>query len=323
MNPQALAYIALASAVLGWAVSPVFMRILADAYDPYTQAFLRYGAAAVILVVISSIWFRAGMIDAIRRPKATLGLALLNTCMQTTWTLSLYHTTATTAQLITKTQVVMIIAMSYFIYREERSVITSPRYIIGTLLGFAGVAGVLMDDPANSMLPQLNFAAALLLFTSACWSVYAVWGKHIVKDLHPVPMFTVVAVYTSCFFAVNMFLFGEPAAVGSAGGKMLAFAAFSAILPIAVAHCAYHYAQRALGAAFCISMMLINPAITNGIALFFWADESMNAIQWAGAAILTLGSYFVIQAQRRAAAVVPLLPDAGLDDERGQMERAD
>lgn len=301
MNRHLLAYIALSSAVLGWAISPIFMRLLTDAYDPYTQAFLRYGTAAVILVVISTIWFRPGLMEAIRRPKATLGLALLNACMQTTWTISLYHTTATTAQLITKTQVVMIIAMSYFIYHEERSVITSPRYILGTILGFAGVAGVLMDDPAHSMLPQFNLAAVLLLFTSVCWSVYAVWGKHIVKDLHPVPMFTVVAVYTSTLFAVNMFVLGEPGTIVNAGGKMLALAAFSSILPIAIAHCAYHYAQRHLGSAFCISMMLINPAITNGLALLFWADESMNAIQWLGAAVLTLGSFFVIQAQRRAA----------------------
>lgn len=301
MNRPVIAYLALASAVLGWAISPIFMRVLADEYDPYTQAFLRYGSAAVILVVISSIWFRPGLMEAIRRPKDTIGLALLNTTMQTTWTISLYHTTATTAQLITKTQVVMIIAMSYFLYHEERAVITSPRYIIGTILGFIGVAGILMDDPANSMLPQLNLAALLLLFTSVCWSVYAVWGKHIVRDLHPVPMFTVVAVYTSTAFAINMFLFGDPSTILTGSGNMLAFAAFSAVLPIAIAHCAYHYAQRHLGSAFCISLMLVNPAITNGLALLLWADESMNLIQWAGAAILTLGSYFVVQTQRRVA----------------------
>ena len=300
MNRNAIAYLALSSAVLGWSISPIFMRLLTKAYDPFTQAFLRYGTAAVILVVISVIWFRPGLVAAIRRPKATLGLALLNATMQTTWTISLYYTTATTAQLITKTQVVMIIAMSYFIYHEERSVITSPRYLFGSVLGILGVCGVLMDNPEQSMFPQPNYAAGLLLFTSVCWSVYAVWGKHIVKELHPVPMFTVVAVYTSTIFAINMWLFGSPATILSAGGNMLALAAFSSILPIAIAHCAYHYAQRHLGSAFCISMMLINPAITNFLALLFWADESMNWIQWLGAGVLTLGSYFVIQAQRRA-----------------------
>ena len=307
MNRHALAYIALASATAGWAISPIFMRYMIGAYDPFTQAFLRYGFATLILLFISSIWFRDGLKQAFLRPKTTLGLAVLNAAMQTTWTISLYHTTATAAQLITKIQVLMIIAMSYFLYREERAVITSPRYIAGTVLGFIGVGGVLLEDPGASLIPKVDLAILLLLFTSVCWSIYAVWGKHIVKDLHPISMFTVVALYTSTIFAANMLLFGDPAAIPAAGAHMLGVAALSSVLPIAIAHAAYHYAQRQLGSAFCISVMLINPAVTNALALFFWADESMNGIQWAGAGILTLGSYFVIQAERRAGE--PRLPE--------------
>jgi drug/metabolite transporter (DMT)-like permease len=300
MNRPVLAYAALASATAGWALSPIFMRLMTGAYDGWTQAFLRYGFATLILLAISLTWYRPGLVAAFRRPKATLGLAILNAAMQTTWTFALYHTTATTAQLITKTQVLMVIAISYVIYHEERAVITNPRYIAGTLLGFLGVGGVLLEDPSVSLIPRIDLAAWLLLFTSVCWSIYAVWGKHIVKDLHPIPMFTAVATYTSTIFAINMLIFGEPGAIIGAGGSMLGLAAFSSVLPIAVAHAAYHYAQRQLGSAFCISVMLINPAVTNGLALLFWPDESMNWIQWTGAGVLTLGAYFVVQAQRRA-----------------------
>ena len=308
MNRHALAYTALAAATLGWAISPIFMRYMTGAYDPYTQSFLRYAFATAILVAISGIGFREGFMAAWRRPKATLGLALLNVVMQTAWTVALYHTTATAAQLITKIQVLMIIAMSYFLYHEERAVIRSPRYIFGTVLGFLGLAGVLMDHPSASLLPTLDLSVFLLLFTSVCWSFYAVWGKHIVKDLHPVPMFTVVSIYTTIGFAANMLLFGDPGTIVSGGSAMLGIAALSSVLPIAIAHAAYHYAQHKLGAAFCISVQLVTPAITNGLALFFWPDESMNAIQWIGAGILTAGSLFVIQAQRKASADSQPLP---------------
>jgi drug/metabolite transporter (DMT)-like permease len=302
MNRHALAYTALAAATLGWSISPIFMRYMTGAYDPYTQSFLRYGFATIILLAISAIGYREGFMAALRRPKATLGLALLNFVMQTAWTVSLYHTTATAAQLITKIQVLMIIAMSYFLYHEERAVIKSPRYIIGTALGFLGLAGVLMDDPSKSLFPTLDLAVFLLLFVSVCWSVYAVWGKHVVRDLHPVPMFTVVSLYTTIGFAVNMLIFGDPGTIISGGSHMLWIAALSSVLPIAIAHAAYHYAQHRLGAAFCISVQLITPAITNGLALFFWLDESMNMVQWIGAGVLTAGSLFVIQAQRKASA---------------------
>lgn len=300
MNRHALAYIALSASTVGWALSPIFMRYMTGAYDPYTQSFLRYAFATVILIAISGAAFRDGLHLAFRRPRATLGLALLNVVMQTAWTVSLYHTTATAAQLITKIQVLMIIAMSYFLYHEERAVIRSPRYILGTILGFAGLAGVLMDDPGRSIFPTLDLSVFLLLFVSVCWSIYAVWGKHVVRDLHPVPMFTVVSIYTTIGFGVNMLLFGDPGTIVTGGSWMLEVAAASSVLPIAVAHAAYHYAQHRLGAAFCISVQLVTPAITNGLAILFWPDESMNAIQWTGAGILTLGSLLVIQAQRGA-----------------------
>lgn len=303
MNRHALAYIALAASTFGWALSPIFMRYMTGAYDPYTQSFLRYAFATVILIAISGAAFRPGLALAFRRPRATLGLALLNIIMQTAWTVSLYHTTATAAQLITKIQVLMIIAMSYFLYHEERAVIRSPRYILGTILGFAGLAGVLMDDPARSIFPTLDLSVVLLLFVSVCWSIYAVWGKHVVRDLHPVPMFTVVSIYTTIGFGVNMLIVGDPGTIVSGGSWMLGIAAASSVLPIAVAHAAYHYAQHRLGAAFCISVQLVTPAITNGLAVLFWPDESMNAIQWAGAGVLTAGSLLVIQAQRGANAV--------------------
>lgn len=302
MNRHALAYSALAAATLGWALSPIFMRYMTGTYDPYTQSFLRYAFAMIILLGISAIGYREGFMAALRRPRATVGLAALNFVMQTAWTVSLYHTTATAAQLITKIQVLMIIAMSYFLYQEERAVIRSPRYIIGTALGFIGLAGVLMDDPSKSLLPTLDIAVFLLLFVSVCWSIYAVWGKHVVKDLHPVPMFTVVSIYTTVAFGVNMLIFGSPGTIVSGGSHMLGVAALSSVLPIAVAHAGYHYAQHRLGAAFCISVQLITPAITNGLAVFFWPDERMNAIQWIGAGILTTGSFCVIQAQRKASA---------------------
>jgi len=302
MNRHALAYTALAAATLGWSISPIVMRYMTGAYDPYTQSFLRYGFAMLLLLAFSAVGFRKGFMAALRRPKATLGPALLNIAMQTAWTVSLYHTTATAAQLITKIQVLMIIAMSYFLYHEERTVIRSPRYIFGTILGFLGLGGVLMDNPGASLLPTLDLSVALLLFTSVCWSVYAVWGKHVVKDLHPVPMFTVVSLYTTIGFGVNMLIFGDPGTIISGGSPMLGIAALSSVLPIAIAHAAYHYAQHRLGAAFCISVQLITPAITNGLALLFWPDESMNLIQWIGAGVLTAGSLFVIQAQRGASA---------------------
>jgi len=47
------AFLGLMVAVLGWSASPVMIRFLSDAYDPYTQAFVRYFIGSTALVAIS------------------------------------------------------------------------------------------------------------------------------------------------------------------------------------------------------------------------------------------------------------------------------
>ncbi len=301
-NTRTLSYAALFTATCGWSLSPVFIRFLSGAYDPFTQAFIRYTGAALPLAAYSLYAHRADLLRALRRPRPTIGLALVNATMQTAWTVAIYHTTATTAQLMSKLQIPFIIIFSYLLFKEERAVIRSPLFLIGAFLGLFGVAGVLMDDPSAPLIPQVNFAVLLLLYVAVSWSVYAVWGKHAVADIHPVPIFTVVAVYTTLYFAVLSAIVGSPGTLVTAGAGTDALALLSGTVPIAVAHCTFLYAQKHLGAAFCASIIMLNPLLTHLMALCLWPDEYMIWVQWLGAALLIGGSFMVIHAERRTAA---------------------
>lgn len=301
-STRSLSYAALLTATCGWSLSPVFIRLLSGAYDPFTQALIRYLGALAPLLVYSMVAYRADLLRALRRPGATLGLALANATMQTAWTVAIYHTTATTAQLMSKLQIPFIIIFSYLLFKEERTVIRNPLFLVGALLGLIGVSAVLMDDPSAPLIPQVNFAVLLLLYVSVSWSVYAVWGKHAVADIHPVPMFTVVAAYTVVYFAALSLIVGRPGALLSAGAGVNGLALLSGTVPIAAAHCTFLYAQKHLGAAFCASIIMLNPLLTHVLALFLWPDERMIWIQWAGAALLIGGSFMVIHAERRATA---------------------
>ncbi|HPO14159.1 MAG TPA: DMT family transporter [Candidatus Hydrogenedentes bacterium] len=296
MNRHLIAYIALFVTTFGWSLSPVFIRYLSGAYDPYSQAFIRYFSATVVLVVVSGILYRSGLRQAFLNP-ATFGLAVANTVMQTAWTVGVYSTTATVAQFVVKLQVPLIILLSFFLFREERGVIRSPLFLIGTLLGLFGVGGVLIQDPSTSLLPSLNTATLLIIFTAFTWSIYAVWGKHAVGALHPVPMFTSVAVYTTIMFGILSFFVGNPHTLISAGAHITALALLSGTLPIAIAHCTFFYAQKHLGASVCTSVTMLNPLITHFIALLLWHDESMYWVQWVGAANLLTGTFLVIHAE--------------------------
>lgn len=295
-NRRLLAYIALFVTTFGWSLSPVFIRGLSGAYDPYSQAFIRYFSATVILVLVSGILYRPGLRQAFLNP-ATFGLAVANTVMQTAWTVGIYSTTATVAQFVVKLQVPLIIFFSFMVFREERRVIRSPLFLIGALMGLFGVGGILIKDPNTSLLPSLNTATLLIMFTAFAWSIYAVWGKHAVAELHPVPMFTMVAVYTTLMFSGLSFFFGNPHTLIAAGSQTTMIALLSGTLPIAIAHCTFFYAQKHLGASVCTSVTMLNPLITHFIALFLWRDESMYWVQWVGAAALLTGIFLVIRAE--------------------------
>lgn len=295
------AYAALAFSALGWALAPVFIRLLSPHYDPYTQSFARYVSAAAALLPWCAAVYPRELRQALGRWRTLLAISLLVVCMQTAWTMAIYHTTATSAQLIAKLQVPMVVLLSYAVFHEERGVILNPLYLAGSVLAFAGVMGVLMREPGAGLLPAFDLAFGLLMFVNVCWALYIVGSRHTCKDLHPVPMFTVVAVMVTAGFLPVMLVMGDVSLLVSAGPGVGLLAFVSGMVSISGAHCAFHYAQVRLGAAFCTTMHLLNPLATYLIALALWPDEAMNAAQWAGAAVLVTGSLMVVRAQKRAA----------------------
>ena len=300
MRLHAKAYAALLVSTLGWALAPVFIRYLSLHYDPYTQSFVRYISAAVALVPWCLYRYPKELRRALGRWPLLAGIALLTLVLQTAWTIAIYHTTATAAQLILKVQVPMVILMSFLVFREERFVILSPRFLIGTVLALVGVTGVLMRNPSVRWFPAFDIAFALLMLVNVCWSFYIVGSRHACKDLHPVPMFTVVATMVSIGFLPVMLIKGDTASIVAAGWWVGFIAFLSGMISISIAHSAFHYAQVRLGAAFCTSLQLANPLATYVVALCLWSDEALNALQWTGAVVLVVGSILVVQAQRRA-----------------------
>jgi len=286
------AALCLVVAAFGWALTPVFIRFLSSTFDVFTMPFLRYGSAAVVLAVISALAFRTELIDVLRNHKGLIGLAAVNVTMMCFWTAGCSMATATKAQLISKLSIVFIIIFSFFLFREERAVITNPAYLFGTLLSFVGVAALTSDDPA-SLAPSLDTGTLVLLATAVLWAVYTVWSRHVVIHCHPIAMFTAVALYTSLGCGLVCLMLGRPSSVLTASPGMLVIAVISGLVPIALGHPCFLFAQKHLGAALCSSFTLLNPLITYGIALLIWTDERLTPVQWVGAGVLLAGTLLV------------------------------
>lgn len=307
-------YLAIAAASVSWGLSPVMIRFLSGTYDPFTQAFARYGSACLVLLGISLIWFRAELLQIARKPFGILGLALVNLCIQTAWTFGCYYSKSVTAQLIIKLDTIFVIVFAYLLYREERSVIRNPLFLGGVLLCFCGTAGIIFSRGGGADFHQPLWASALLVLFAFGWGVYSVWGKHLVGNIHPMPLFTVIATLTAMGFAFLAARYGSPGTILRAQRTDQIVLLLSGLLPVALAHCCFLYAQKPLGAAFCSTILLLNPLVTFAAANLLFDDEALAPAQFLAAGFILAGAAAVVRARIAApprTAPSPALPASG------------
>lgn len=306
-TPTVAAVIALGVSTVGWTFAPIFIRLLRNDYEPLTQGCVRYLFGSAFLIGLCWVYHRAALLKLLRNPLPILGIGILNIVQQYAWTAGTYNATATTAQLIVKLSLVLVVVFAYVLFHEERSVIKSPIFLAGALLSMVGVAGVLVRDPRD-----LSHAFAdgnsLLLFCAFTWAVYSVWGKHIVLDIHPLPMFAVVASFTAVGLGVLAVAFERPATAFEASAWTTFLIAVSGISAIGGAHPAFHYAQKHFGSAFSNTFMLIVPLTTYLASLVFLPAEGLSPSQMAGGATLLLGTLLITVAGNRKRLTAPASP---------------
>ncbi|HNR32941.1 MAG TPA: DMT family transporter [Candidatus Hydrogenedentes bacterium] len=315
MKPEAAhraeASVSLVLSVFAWSLSPVFIRWLSDAYDPYTMSFLRYFWATALLVPVSLAWFRRELFEALRASRALLGIAAVNLAMQTMWQVAGAVAHPTVVQLISRLSIVFVILLSYLAFREERAVIRSAFFLAGVALSFVGVAGVLMPEPRLSLLPRMDLISLLLLGVAFLGAVYNVWSKHAVMKLHPFAMFTVVAAYTTLGAAAVAWGFGSKGGFFTADARTTGILVVSGLFSIALAHPSYNHAQKYLGAAFCSVALHLSPFVTHLFAMALWPEEPLSAAQWLGGLLLIAGVLLVVRARVRFARGIQPPPLSG------------
>ncbi len=304
---------ALGVCTLGWTFAPVFIRLLRNDYEPLTQGFIRYMFGATVLIAICLVYHRAALFTLLRNPMPVLGISILNTIQQYAWTAGTYGATATTAQLILKLSIVFVVIFAYLLFHEERAVIRNPLYLFGTALSLIGVAGVLIRDPQD-LSEAFAPGNALLLYCALSWAVYAVWGKHVVRGIHPLPMFTVVASFTAIGLGVTAMIFEHPASIVHASTRTTILVAVSGILAIGGAHPSFHYAQKHFGSAFTSTFTLILPLTTFLASLVILPGETLSLTQGIGGIVLMSGTLLIVAAENRKRLTVAPHPVLDADE---------
>ena len=311
-DPKPLAFTTLLLATLAWSLSPIFIRQLSVVFDPITLTFIRYAVALVPLTIVSWVRFRADYLVLLRSVQVTAPLATLTVVQQYTWVAGTYGATATTAQLITKLTVPFTIFFAFFLFHEERAAVRHPLFVFGVILSLAGMAAVLTKDAA-AIRPTVDAATALLITTAILWAVYNVWSKFLVMNVHPVPLFGVIALYVTAAFGIGALVWGESSDWAGFTPGLIVVWILSGIFPLAMAHPCYNFAQRYLGSSYCTTFVLITPLITWLLSFIMLPGEQLLMTQIIGGVVLMLGTFFVTLAHLRATAhaAPPSVPIVG------------
>ena len=290
MTERTKGYLALWVAVLLWATPPLFIKWLSGTYDAFTQNFLRYAVGCVFLVLVRLVARRG---EPFFPPRAVMRRLLWplvpNVVFQTANVFALYYAAPGLVALVGKLAVVFAAVFAFVLVREERGHILSARFIVGTCLALAGVAGLYVFKLG---VPERGFKLGVLLAIvgAAGWGGYIVAVKHAVRTVTPSTSFTVVSLYTAIVFAVFAFLWGHPAQALSAGWVPTLVLVVSGILCLSVAHVAYYYAIERLGAAIPAVAILVSPVITV-IASRWLFREHLDLLQMVSGAVLLSGAF--------------------------------
>ena len=245
-------------------------RAVTHAVEPSTLAFWRWFLASLMLLPFAWRGLNENF-DAFKRlwrELLWLGVLGMVICGAGVY-LSLRYTTASNAALIYSSSAISIVLLESFFYRVR----LSAARLIGTLIGFAGVAVIILHGELSRLITwQFNVGDFGIAVCAFAWAIYSIILKRKeLKALPTLPLFAAITISGS--LAVAPFMFYELFAYGAfPHGQTQWIAIFAlALFPSVIAFGLYQILVKYAG-----------PSLT-GMSLY------LLPIYGAALAVLTLG----------------------------------
>ena len=288
------ATLAIVGAILFWSAGPVFIRYLAGYMDSWAQNMLRYTVGCLFWLPFLIYLGKAGQLDK-RVWKHAIMPAAANIIMQSLCARVFYYIEPAFANLLSKSSTIWVIALSMFIFAEERVLLKSPRFWLGIILSISGVIGVLMFKEDFSTGRTIT-GVVIVMVQAFTWGLYTVSVKIAFKDIDVRSGFSVISIYTVFGLGVLWFIFGEPLRCSEFGLRPWICIIFSAVTSISLSHVLYYYAVKHIGATIPALILLLLPFTVLGLSYIVFG-EMLNIYQLLFGVILLVGAGVSIWAQ--------------------------
>ena len=285
----------IAAAIVCWVAAVLFVKYFSYRMDVHTQNFFRYLGASVFLGLLSAILYPGCFRLFLRRAPLFFMLGAMVVGFQICWVNSIYSLGPAFVSLLGKLSTILITIAAFLLYHDERAVVRSGRFVAGSVMGMAGVAGVVIGMPSFELgLPADELSGVLYLVASSLiWAVYVNVVKHKLAEINSLQAFTFTCICATVFLLPVMILRGEPSRLLDSGAGIMALVIISGIIGVGGANTNYYASIKRIGMARSANLALIQPFAT-AVASYFIFGEILTGTQWLFGVLLLAGCALII-----------------------------
>jgi drug/metabolite transporter (DMT)-like permease len=270
-----------------WGGSFVANAIALKSISPIEIASLRFFLAAPLLLIITYAWKGKNMLKIDVKDIGTLIImAMTGVTLQYIVQVSAQdYTTATNASLLINTSVFFIIFLSAAFLKEK----LTPFRIIGSLVGFAGVALLVSKGTLSFVFGGSATGDLLILASAFLWAVYSIYSKRLASRYNTLTILSYVFIIGAIgllpfyFFTPHKSIISIPL---DAALSILFLSIFCSI----IAYLVYNLALERMDASSVALYIYFVPLSTIVLAWLI-LGESMTIASMGGGLMILLGMY--------------------------------
>ncbi|MEZ6242172.1 MAG: DMT family transporter [Phycisphaerales bacterium] len=306
LRETSVGVLTVALTLVGWSVTPLFIKYFAAYIDAWTSNGWRYGFSALLwspLLVAGAL--RGTLPKGLWR--AALVPALVNAAGQVCFTLAHYHIGPGLLTFGLRSQMVFVAVGAALLFPAERLVVRSPAFLTGVVLVMVGTIGtVAFGALGDSEKAGYALGVTLAICSGAGFAGYALAVRKYMHDIPTMTAFAAISLYTSIAMVGLMLPIAEKHGGGALDLSTRQFCVLllSSVIGIALGHVLYYISIKRLGVAVSTGVIQLQPVCV-AVLSYFTFGEVLNLAQWATGALAIAGAMLMLWIQHKLKRAAP------------------
>jgi len=217
---------------------------------------------------------------------------------QTSFVSGLYLTTATIASLLLKLNVISTSLLAYAFFEDERRIVTSKEFILGTTFALVGAVMIVITTGESPSLSNANVVGSLLVILGdILWSLYLITVKIQLKNVEPQTLSSLLITIAGLLFFPITLVKGSIKKVIIAPLVITLLMVISGIAFVGIGNLLNYIAIGELGVAIPSALQLASPLLT-AISSMVVFNESMTLSKVVSGFLIMLGCSIIVLSAR-------------------------